>query len=172
VSIDEQTGVRLQDEEKVLLALRETSWEGTLAKIVTLGLYVLWWNVKWYVVTDRRLVTKKGIFSKTEVALPLHFVQDVSVHCSPYNTGSVKISTAGGPEGVSRIKSLKAADARQLADTIMSQARRINVDVVSTQRGTGDVSEALSRLASLRDTGVLTEAEFAEQKARLLQSGS
>ena len=115
---------------------------------------------------------QEGIFSKTEVALPLHFVQDVSVHCSPYGVGYVYVSTAGGPEGVSRIKRLKAADARQLADTIMSQARRINVDVTSSQRGTGDVSEALARLASLRDTGVLTEDEFAQQKARLLQSGS
>jgi len=128
VSIDEQTGVRLQDGEKVLLALRETSWEGTVNKIGTLGLYVPWWNVKWYVVTDRRLITKKGIIGKKEVALPLRFVQDVSVICSPYNTGIVRISTAGGPESVLRIRSLKAADARQLADTVLSQTTKPPMD--------------------------------------------
>lgn len=106
------------------MALRETSWEGTVNKIGTIGLYVPWWNVKWYVVTDRRLITKKGIIGKSEVALPLRFVQDVSVICSPYNTGTVRISTAGGPESVLRIRSLKAADARQLADTIMSQTTK------------------------------------------------
>ncbi len=126
--VDDQTGVRLQDGEKVLLALRETSWEGTLAKIVTLGLYVPWWNVKWYVVTDRRLITRKGIFSQREVALPLRFIQDVSVHCSPYNTGSVTLSTAGGPESFKWIKSLNAADARQLGDTIMSQTTKPPMD--------------------------------------------
>lgn len=126
--IDEQTGVRLQDGEKILLALRESSWEGTLNKIVTLGLYSYWWNVKWFVVTDRRLITKKGIFSKREVGLPLRFVQDVSVHCSPYGVGYVHISTAGGPQGVSHIRRLKAADARQLADTIMSRATKRPLD--------------------------------------------
>jgi hypothetical protein len=122
--IDEQTGVRLQDGEKVLLALRETGWEGTLTKILSLGLYVPWWNVKWYVLTDRRLIAKKGVFGKSELALPLRFVQDVSVHTTLTNSGGVRLSTAGGPESFKRIGSLKAADARQLGDAIMSQTTK------------------------------------------------
>jgi uncharacterized membrane protein YdbT with pleckstrin-like domain len=82
VSIDEQTGVRLQDGEEVLLALRITGWGATLLKILTLGLYIPWWRLTWFVVTDRRLITKQGILNKTEVSLPLHFVQDASVHTS------------------------------------------------------------------------------------------
>jgi Bacterial PH domain/Short C-terminal domain len=169
---DEQTGVRLQDGEEVLLALRITGWGATQLKILTLGLYIPWWRATWFVVTDRRLVSKKGILNKTEISLPLHFVQDASVHTSWQGIGRVELSTAGGGGGISRIIGLKAQDARQLADTIMSQARHINVDIDSSQRGTGDVSKALARLANLRDTGVLTEDEFAQQKARLLQSGS
>ena len=34
--------------------------------------------------------------------------------------------------------------------------------------GTGSVADELAKLAALRDSGVLTEAEFAAQKARLL----
>ncbi|WP_019146290.1 SHOCT domain-containing protein [Aeromicrobium massiliense] len=34
----------------------------------------------------------------------------------------------------------------------------------------GDMIEQLTRLAALKDQGVLTEAEFAAQKARLLSS--
>jgi membrane protein YdbS with pleckstrin-like domain len=124
MSIDEQTGVRLQDGEEVLLALRVTGWGATLLKILTLGLYIPWWRVTWLVVTDRRLITKKGILNKTEVSLPLHFVQDASVHTSWQGVGRVELSTAGGSEGISRIIGLKTQDARQLADTIMSQTTK------------------------------------------------
>ena len=60
-------GFRLQDGEEVILALRRTSWNATLDQVVTLGLYISWWNVAWFVVTDRRLIAKKGILDRTEV---------------------------------------------------------------------------------------------------------
>jgi hypothetical protein len=163
-----QAAFRYLPDEKVVFARRRTSWVATALKIVTLGLYILWWKAAWFVVTDRRLLAKEGIFNKVEVVLPLHFVQDASVHRSWLGVGRVDVSTAGGRAGNLHLGPVRAQDARLLADTIIRQAKR----AVPGLSGTGDrVTEDLVRLASLRDSGALTEAEFAEQKARLLKSG-
>ena len=160
--------VRLQEGEEVILALRRTSWVATLDKIITLGLYGLWWRVAWFVVTDRRLITKKGILNKTEVALPLHFVQDASFRRSWIGIADVRISTAGGDTSISHMGPLRAEDARRLADTIMAQAKRVISDADPVLPRTDQLTEALARIGELREKGVLTDDEFAQQKARLL----
>jgi len=162
---DDDARVRLQEGEKVILALRRTSWNATLDKIVTLGLYIFWWNVAWFVVTDRRLIAKKGILNKTEIALPLHFIQDAAFHRSWIGIADVRISTAGGEASISSMGPLAAKDARQLADTVMAQAKRVISDAAPSA---DQVTEALARIGELREKGVLTEDEFAQQKARLL----
>jgi uncharacterized membrane protein YdbT with pleckstrin-like domain len=154
------------------LALRRTSWVATFIKIVTLGLYIPWWRAAWFVVTDRRLVAKEGILNKTEVALPLHFAQDATVQRSWLGVGSVDVSTAGGEYSAVVLTPVKAEDARRLADTIMSQAKRVALDHRSPRQGPDHTTEALARLGELRDKGVPNEDEFAHQKARLLGSES
>jgi len=163
---DHVAGVRLQDGEKVILALRRTSWQAILEKVLTLGLYIFWWRVGWFVVTDRRLIAKKGTLNKTEIALPLHFVQDAAFHRSWLGIADVRISTAGGEASISRMGPLRAEDARRLADTTMAQAKRVISD--AGPAGTDQLTEALTRIGELREKGVLTEDEFAQQKARLL----
>jgi membrane protein YdbS with pleckstrin-like domain len=122
----EQAGVRLQDGEEILLTLKPTG-SGVLAlSLLTFGFYLLWQQATWFVVTDRRLITKRGVLNKTEVALPLHFIQNTSVHVSWEGIGRVDISTASD-EGISHISPLKPQDARQLADTIMAQANHFGL---------------------------------------------
>ena len=63
--------------------------------------------------------------------------------------------------------------ARQFADAI-SRALPSQGDGVSSGSGASSgpvasVSEELQRLASLRDSGVLTEEEFVAQKSKLLE---
>ncbi len=82
-----ESSLRLLSGERVLLATRRTSWVETLRKIVTLGLYILWWRVAWYVVTDHRIIAKEGILNKADMALPLHYVQDASVYRSWLGVG-------------------------------------------------------------------------------------
>lgn len=169
-SPDGDLPIRLQDGEQVTLALRRTSWVATFAKFATLGLFIPWWRAGWFVLTDRRLIVKFGILNKSEIALPLHFVQDASVHRSWLGVGRVLVSTAGGDYSNLRLYPLKAADARRLADTIILQAKRVVLNHRSPRPGPDDTTEVLARLGELRDKGVLTEDEFAQQKARLLQS--
>jgi membrane protein YdbS with pleckstrin-like domain len=176
VTVDDQPvprylapSLRLLDGETMLLALGRTSWLATFYKIVTLGLYSFWWRVSWFVVTDRRLIAKQGIFNKTEIALPLHFVQDASVHRTWLGVGRVDVSTAGGSDGNLSWEPLRAEHARQLADTILPAAKRAGGGA-RIAAATDAVTDNLVRLAALRDSGALTEEEFALQKARLLGS--
>jgi uncharacterized membrane protein YdbT with pleckstrin-like domain len=160
--------LRLLHDEHVVLTTRRTSWVATFFKIVTLGLYVPWWRAAWFVVTDQRVIAKEGIFNKTEVALPLHFFQDATVHVSWLGVGCVDISTAGGSEGSLCLEPLKADDARRLADTIGHQAKPSAPGTSSANSHHDAVTSTLERLAALRGSGVLTEEEFAQQKARVL----
>ncbi len=170
-AVKNKSHVRLQADEQILLQFRRTAWGNQIfRKVFTLGLYVPWWRAACYVVTDQRLITKKGILNKTDVSLPLKYVQDASVHRAWYDVARVDISTAGGNEGLSRMGDLKPKHARQLADTIMAHAKRSAEP--SSRTGIEDVTETLSRLAQLRDSGALTDEEFAQQKARVLRPGS
>jgi uncharacterized membrane protein YdbT with pleckstrin-like domain len=164
--------VRLQDGEEIIVAFRRTAWPPKLFMILTLGLYIPWWRAGWMVLTDRRVMVRYGIFNREERSLPVHFVQDASVSRSWAGVGEVLISSAGGDSGNLHCPGLKPAHARQLADATLSQVRHASVGNSHAQQGTGDISEALTRLASLRDSGVLTEEEFAQQKTRLLGSSS
>ena len=117
MSTDKQTGVRLQDDEEIILAVKPSPFNGLM--VFSLGLYYPWWKATWFVVTDRRLITTKGIFNKTEISLPLHFVQDASVRAYMTGAARVDVSTAGGNAGISQMIGLKPDDARQLVDTII-----------------------------------------------------
>jgi len=157
--------LRLLSDEHVVLATRRTSWVATFLKVVTLGIYIPWWRASWFVVTDQRVIAKQGIFNKTEVALPLRFFQDATVHVSWLGVGRVDVSTAGGSEGSLCLEPLRADDARRLADTIGHQARPAAPSATSHHDA---VTSTLERLAALRASGALTEDEFAQQKARVL----
>lgn len=55
-----------------------------------------------------------------------------------------------------------------LHDVQVSQQRRAYESASDGQTGTPDVTKQLARLGKLRDTGVLTDEEFAAKKAELL----
>ena len=49
--------------------------------LLTLWLVVQWipWSAKWFVLTDRRIITKRGVLNRTQAALLLDRVQDASI---------------------------------------------------------------------------------------------
>jgi uncharacterized membrane protein YdbT with pleckstrin-like domain len=162
--------VRLQDGEHVIMAFRRTGWYAIFCKYASLGLYLPWWRAGWIVLTDRRLIIRAGVLNKGERGLPLHFVQDATVHRSWLGLGTISVSTAGGGFGSVGIDDLKPEHARRLADAVMLEAKRAALVHTSQQHGSDAVTDALARLAAMRESGALSEDEFAQQKARLLQS--
>src|SRR5256885_13998016 len=49
--------------------------------LLMLWLVVQWipWSAKWYVLTDRRVITKRGVLNRTQAAMLLDRVQDASI---------------------------------------------------------------------------------------------
>jgi uncharacterized membrane protein YdbT with pleckstrin-like domain len=49
--------------------------------LITLWLIVQWipWSARWFVLTDRRIITKRGVLNRTQAALLLDRVQDASI---------------------------------------------------------------------------------------------
>ena len=66
--------------------------------LITLGLYEFWRRATVYAVTDRRVVTRRGIVTKTEGSLPLFYVQDATIQTF-LGWGRMNVSTAGGESG-------------------------------------------------------------------------
>ena len=58
--------------------------------LLTLWLVVQWipWSAKWYVLTDRRVITKRGVLNRTQAALLLDRVQDASI--SPFPLSMIR----------------------------------------------------------------------------------
>ena len=72
----------------LVLALYFTPFQPALMVLVlavfallTLWLLVQWipWSAKWFVLTDRRIITKRGVLNRTQAALLLDRVQDASI---------------------------------------------------------------------------------------------
>src|SRR5438034_553348 len=72
----------------LVLALYFTSTQPTLMVLflavfvlLMLWLVVQWipWSAKWYVLTDRRVITKRGVLNRTQAAMLLDRVQDASI---------------------------------------------------------------------------------------------
>jgi uncharacterized membrane protein YdbT with pleckstrin-like domain len=49
--------------------------------LLTLWLLVRWipWSARWYVLTDRRVITRRGVLNRTQAALLLDRIQDASI---------------------------------------------------------------------------------------------
>ena len=49
--------------------------------VLLVWLLVRWipWSAKWYVLTDRRVITRRGVLSRTQAALLLDRIQDASI---------------------------------------------------------------------------------------------
>ena len=70
--------------------------------LLSLWLVVQWipWSAKWYVLTDRRVITKRGVLNRTQAALLLDRVQDASIsHPFPLamvrDSGVLHLESAG-----------------------------------------------------------------------------
>jgi hypothetical protein len=122
MDLPELPDVRLQGDEHVVRTFRRSGWPVTLRTIVTLGLYTFWWRAGLVVLTDQRILMKQGVLNKSELSLPLRFVQDAAMHRSWLGVGHVTVSTAGARDGDATLHPFSAVDARALSDAIVAHA--------------------------------------------------
>lgn len=134
------------------------------------------------------VIRRRGVASfltqglKGEKRIPYSSITSVQFKEAGFTTGYIQFGLAGGiesrrgvwdattDENTVLFTKEAAEDFRRLRDIVEERA--------ATARGgpsrsyasdaTSNISEELTRLADLRDRGVLTDEEFAEQKSRLL----
>ena len=79
--------------------------------------------------------------------------------------GKVKIHTSGN---IASIDNVEKASSRIFAEFVRDKLSKPNEPIVQNSQEP-NILEQLEKLGKLKDSGILTEAEFSEQKAKLLE---
>lgn len=161
-------------------------WLFLLIGIAGVGWYYLVWRLERYLVTTRRVIEAGGVINKYAKDTSLGAITDMIVG-HPWlgrivGYGEIDLLTAS-EAGTSKIRFLPDADGfkkalldakheheldvgggRVLQETVPSAARAAKDHNLSAE----ELDSALSRLAELRDRGLLTQSEFDAKKRDLL----
>lgn len=100
--------------------------------------------------------------------IPVRQIQGVSTHKGGLGFTTVRVATAGDATEF-RVTKREAEDVKGLLLRLMNQSAPTAGAAPSMGLGPS-VADELRKLGELRDSGVLSDAEFAQQKARLLGS--
>lgn len=165
------------------IALAFASADGAVAWIIVVGILAAWllaavrtmadWWTTQYVSTTERVVFRAAVFSRRGNEIPLEVINNVAFSQGLFErlirSGDLLIESAG-ESGKSRFTDIPDPEGMQ-SQIYQTRERRMVV------LNTGGVSRAstadeLTKLARLRETGVLSEDEFRAQKTRLLSDES
>ena len=136
-----------------------------------LGLYpfIGWWFTH-YVLTNERLIRRSGILSRKGKEIPLENINDMSFSQTilerVLRSGDLLIESAG-EQGQSRFTDIPQPEAFQ---SLIYRARELRSKELGSSgvERTDPVSQ-LERIAALYKKGLITEAEYQRQKAKLLE---
>jgi uncharacterized membrane protein YdbT with pleckstrin-like domain len=146
-----------------------------------LGIVYLKWVTTNFVITNDRVIFREGVLAKRGVEIPLERVNNVNFNQSIFErlvgAGDLAIESAG-KDGASLFTDIRKPEAVQnLIHAQVEQNENRKWDRLGPQHQSTplpppapspDVYAQLEKLDELRQRGVLTQAEFEAQKARLL----
>lgn len=136
-----------------------------------LGFYpfIAWWFTH-YVLTNERLIRRSGILSRKGKEIPLENINDMSFSQTilerVLRSGDLLIESAG-EQGQSRFSDIPQPEAFQ---SLIYRARELRSKALGSSgvEHTDPVSQ-LERFAALYKEGLITEAEYERQKAKLME---
>jgi uncharacterized membrane protein YdbT with pleckstrin-like domain len=152
---------------------------------------VAWWT-SIFVVSSDRVISREGFIAKRSMEIPLEQVNDVRFEQGIFDrivgagtlliqsastTGTNSFEDIRHPEDVQRTifhqgeLNQQRSNQRTAPDHGPSAPARPDAAAGGSPPLSPSVTTELERLADLRARGVLTEAEFQEQKARILGQG-
>ena len=152
-------------------------WDGRVPLIISLLAGAAWlylgawsfisWFFTWYVLTNERLITRRGIIARRGVDLPLENINDVQFSQTilerMLGSGDLVIESAG-EMGQSRFSDIRKPEEFQ---SRLYQVREDRVTEIG-QEIADDPASTLERLASLHRLGSISDEEFEEKKKKLL----
>ncbi|MDP8955920.1 MAG: PH domain-containing protein [Actinomycetota bacterium] len=150
------------------------TWAAVAAGAILLIAYPVRFFIDWitshFVVTTDRLIHREGWFAKRSMEIPLENVNDVRFHQTVFERlikgGDLTIESAGefGQQNFTDIR-----DPEHVQKVIYEVGERNKQRMYTGGRGAPSVADELDKLDRLRDEGVISDAEFEAQKARLLE---
>jgi membrane protein YdbS with pleckstrin-like domain len=137
--------------------------------LVLTGGPIIDWRFTQYVLTNERLIVRRGVISRSGMEIPLENVNDVRFSQSAFERmlryGDVVIESAG-EHGQSVMHDIPQPESFQSQLYTARETRAIGLG--SGSGGPRDPVAQLEALARLHEQGVLTDDEFAAKKQRLL----
>ncbi|MCJ7551284.1 MAG: PH domain-containing protein [Anaerolineae bacterium] len=128
------------------------------------------WKSRQYVITNWRVIQMSGVFSKEVTDSALEKINDVKLEQSFWGRlldyGDLEILTAS-ELGVDRFTQIRQPIHLKTA-MLNAKERLEHGQAGSGLRSEEDIAGLIEQLDSLRDQGLLTEAEFQQQKAQAL----
>src|SRR5262245_9926587 len=171
--------------------LRWVFWIALIVGLIGLVWYFLVWRVERYLVTTRRVIEAGGVINKYTHDTSLQAITDMNVG-HPWlgrivGYGEIDLLTAA-EAGTSKIRFLPDADgfkralldAKQEHELEVGGGKAVQQAVAAASQPAQDrdrpagmsaeeLDAALSRLADMRDRGLITQAEFDDKKRELLE---
>ena len=132
--------------------------------IVALPRWIAWWFTH-YVVTNERVIVRRGFIARQGKEIPLEVINDVAFSQTVIErllrSGDLLIESAG-EQGQSRYSDVPDPEGVQALIYRQREARMLGL------QGTQTAVEQLDMLAKLHRDGVLTDEELADKKQKLL----
>ncbi len=134
------------------------------------------WATTRYVLTTERLITRHGLIAKSGVEIPLERITNVNFSQSVFErmlgAGDLLVESAGSG-GQSRFSNIPHPDDFAALLYKVREERSLQLQGHSTVTNTtveapSDATERLQRLKQLHNDGILTDEEYAEKRAKLV----
>ena len=134
----------------------------------TLIVRLIKWRTTYFVVTSHRLIYRQGVVARDGVEIPLERVNNVNFSQSMFErmlgVGDLLVES-GGQDGQQRFSDVAQPEKVQ---NIIHSTIQTRVAGRGQHESLTSLAAELERLEALRDRGTLTDAEFDQQKRRLL----
>ena len=152
--------------------LRNVAGWGTLLCIALSAVWLLGRYARWltthFVITNRRVIFRTGLFAKRGIEMPLDRVNTVHFHQSLWErvlgSGDLLIES-GGESGQQRFTDIRQPDRVQKVIHAEMGAREQRS---SAAAGVTDIAGQLEKLEAMLLRGTISAEEFDRQKQRLL----
>ena len=132
--------------------------------VVALPRWIKWWFTH-HVVTNERLIVRRGFVARQGKEIPLEVINDVAFSQNVIerilHSGDLLIESAG-EQGQSRYTDIPDPEGVQATIYKLREARTLSL------QGQASAVEQLDMLAQLHQRGVITDEELAEKKQKLL----
>jgi uncharacterized membrane protein YdbT with pleckstrin-like domain len=165
----------------ILVELQE-DWSGLISLgLIAAGLIVtarglIRWLTTLHVITNERVIYRAGLISKTGKEIPHEVINDVAFNQRAleriFGTGDLLIESAG-THGQSRYQDIPDPEGVQSLIYREREKRLTQQNVAGMQtiapNSSQSVAEQLDTISRLHDGGKLSDAEFEDQKKKLLE---